>query len=368
MKQTIALIFSYEELNTNVLWNSRLWNLKNEIDFHYVAYAPLGFQSLFFAADEIITIPEGVNSFRKYSQVSEYFPMRSRISSISRNVFRSRVEDYILKFKPTNLTLLMLLRLIATDRQKKFLYSSNTFDWIRKDFKTRYKVKIQSGMFTNWKRRSRKREIFLVPVQNYLRYDGKKLFVTEFSLMEDLRLLFFGHFNAISGGIIDVFQNSIYSNLNSSSKKLIFIRTRNYQRKQPQHNTLLTDVLSITKSLLNNNFKVINIGSPALSLRSNLSWRERSKYLEFSDLSLDAELEITSGPIICRADAGLFTLICCMPNPLVVLTEEWSSFLGISLLEARKIAGINADVDNLAMIQNIDYLLLNMNKYFEQKL
>jgi hypothetical protein len=367
VKQTIGLIFSYEELNTNVLWNSRLWNLKKDCDFNYVAYAPKGFHSLFFAADEIITIPEKFNSYGKYSQVSEYFPVRSRIKSSVHNVFCRTIRYIILKFNPTNSTLLILLRLLATDRQKEFLYSNKTFDWIRKDFKTRNKVCNQTEKFTNRKSVYRISENYLVPVQNYLKYDGNKLFIEHFSLEQDFRFLFHEHFRAISGGIGDVFQNSIFSNLNLSSQKIINIRTRNYQRKQPEHNTRLENVLNITKVLTNNNFKVINIGSPPLSLKSHLSNKEMMNYSEFGDLSLDDELKVTSGPIICNADAGLFVLVCCMPNPLVVLTEEWSSYLGISLLEARKIAGFNTDIDNLSDIQTSDYLLLNMNKYFEKK-
>ena len=367
MKQTIGLIFSYEELNTNVLWNSSLWNLKNDFDFNYVAYAPEGFHSLFFAADEIITIPKKLNSYDKYSQVSEYFPARSRIKSLVHNVFCSTIRYIILKFNPTNSILLKLLRLLASDRQKKFLYSKDTFDWIRKDFKTRSKVSSQIRKQANRKSAYRDSGSFLVPVQNYLRYDGNNLFIEHFSLVQDFRFLFNEHFRAISRGIGDVFQKSNFSNLDLSSQKLINIRTRNYQRKQPEHNTRLENVLNITKVLTNNNFKVVNIGSPPLSLKSHLSNEEMMNYSEFGDLSLDNELKVTSGPIICRADAGLFVLMCCMPNPLVVLTEEWSNSLGVSLLSARKIAGISTDIDNLSDIQNSDYLLLSMNNYFEKK-
>jgi hypothetical protein len=193
------------------------------------------------------------------------------------------------------------------------------------------------------------------------------VFVNHFSLDEDFKFLFGEHFKAISGGITEVFRNSKFSELDQNLKKKINIRTRNYQKKQPVHNTQLKDVLSITKILTGNNFKVTNIESSPLSLKSHLSKEELMNYEEFDDLTLDDELKITSGPIICRADAGLFVLMSCLPNPLVVLSEEWSSFLGISLLEARKIAGLNLDKINLVDFQNKNQLLLSMHRYFEKE-
>lgn len=74
MVRTIGVVFSYEELNTNVLVNAMLWNAKKTSDFKYIAYAPSGFSGLFFAADEVVVIPDAINSFKKYSEVSEHFP------------------------------------------------------------------------------------------------------------------------------------------------------------------------------------------------------------------------------------------------------------------------------------------------------
>ena len=71
--KTIALVFSYEELNVNVLLNSVLWNQKKSEEFRYVAYVPAGFRTLFFSADEIVEIPRELSDFKKYSEVSEYF-------------------------------------------------------------------------------------------------------------------------------------------------------------------------------------------------------------------------------------------------------------------------------------------------------
>ncbi len=72
--RTIGVVFSYEELNTNVLFNAVLRNLKRNNSIKVIAYVPVGFGKLFFSADEIIEIPNYLNKFKKYSEVSEYFP------------------------------------------------------------------------------------------------------------------------------------------------------------------------------------------------------------------------------------------------------------------------------------------------------
>ncbi len=171
-KLTIVLIFSYEELNTNVLWNSVIWNLKKTMDLNYVAYAPTGFHSLFFAADKIIDIPSELNSFVSYQGVSEYFPKRTRIMNKILNIYRGMVQHFILKFNPKGSFLLMVLRNIATDRQLKFLYSGKTYKWIKKDFKTRSRFYGPYRILSGLKRANRSNKTFLIPVQNYLRFDG----------------------------------------------------------------------------------------------------------------------------------------------------------------------------------------------------
>ena len=200
-KYTIALIFSYEELNTNVLWNSVIWNLKKTLDINYVAYAPTGFHSLFFAADEIINIPSELNSFVRYQEVSEYFPKRTKIANKIHNIYRGIVQRVILKFNPTGSILLMILRTIAADRQLKFLYSSKTFKWIKEDFKTRSRSCDPFRILSGNSRASKLNKTFLIPVQNYLRFDGRRegkkkggLFVDHFSLNEDFKFFFWRAF------------------------------------------------------------------------------------------------------------------------------------------------------------------------------
>ena len=173
-KYTIALIFSYEELNTNVLWNSVSWNLKKTLDINYVAYAPAGFHSLFFAADEIINIPSEFNSFVRYKEVSEYFPKRTKIANKILNIYRGIVQRVILKFNPTGSILLMILRTKVTDRQLKFLYSSKTFKWIKEDFKTRSRVCDPFRILSGHSGVNKLNKTFLIPVQNYLRFDGRR--------------------------------------------------------------------------------------------------------------------------------------------------------------------------------------------------
>jgi hypothetical protein len=158
------------------------------------------------------------------------------------------------------------------------------------------------------------------------------------SLTESFRYLFKEHEKAIKGGL------RIKKDAVVNSKK-VFLRTRNYSYKQPIHNTSPDDVLEITKSLIASGINVINIGSPALSVGQYLGSTEIGRYQEFSNvLNLDEEITLIDAPVICRADAGLFVLIAMLPLPIICLTKEWSDFLDVSLINARKASGWNEDL------------------------
>ena len=323
--KTIILIFSYEELNVNVLLNSVLHNTRKDHKFKYVAYVPIGFKSLFFSADEIIEIPSEINSFRNYSEVAEYGVAKEgeQVELMVKVNFKVRKSIFYCldKFPLKDGVLIKILSTMKTPRQSKYLYKSNVIKWIKQDAKKRFG-----------------KNYVVVPAQNCIKIENACVKFQSSSLTENFKYLFKEHEKAIKSGL------RLKTNLEFSSNK-VFLRTRNYSQKQTVHNTSPEDILDITKTLLALGFTVINVGSPALSIAHNLNVLEMIKYQEFSNvLNLDEEIDFLNGPIICRADAGLFVLIAMLPLPIICLTEEWSDFLNVSLMNARKASGWNMDV------------------------
>ena len=151
--KTFAVVFSYEELNINVFLNSAMWNLKQKADIKFLAYTPKGFEKLFFAADEIIEIPQSVNSFRFYSEVSEYAVAQNQnfLPLVKQKVMsfcRSSTYRLFKAFKIRNQFLSSLLNLIPSDRARKFLFASGVWSWCKDDFELRVPSSDGGGGFS----------------------------------------------------------------------------------------------------------------------------------------------------------------------------------------------------------------------------
>lgn len=197
--RTIGVVFSYEEMNTNVLLNATLRNQKKNNSMKIIAYVPTGFSYLFFSADEIVEIPRYLNNFTNYSEVSEYFPQQS-------NALRSRIWNKLkYKFLPIYLNLLVRIRisdqrlvfalkLFPTNRQKYFLYESGVWDWVLSDFKKRVIRKERSVVF---------------PVTDYLSFRSSRLEMKVSTLGESFQYLFSELYFAISDGITEEFRKKI---------------------------------------------------------------------------------------------------------------------------------------------------------------
>ena len=327
--KTIVLVFSFEELNTNVLLNSVIRNQKERHDFRYAAYAPPGFSKLFFGADEIITIPENINSFRRYSEISEYLPIPiTFIDKVKRRI-RFKIQDLILNliimFKPSNQLLLAMLRVIPSPRQKKYLYDSGIFKYIK-----------------NHARQKFGKDIIVVVVQDFLVFSAGKFSMSSKSLDQSFRYYFKEHYEAISNGLKLQPDQPV---LPGKNPRVVF-RTRNYLSKQPEHNTKIEDVLPLVRCFIENKWNVVNIGSPALSLIPHLTPVERSFFTEISNkLTIDEEFKYFCYPVVCRADAGLFVLLATVDTPLILLSKEWSEHLNVTLVDARNLAGLLSTLD-----------------------
>lgn len=330
-KRLIALVFSFEELNTNVLWNSILFNLKfsnNTNEVKYIAYAPKGFKSLFFCADEVVEIPPKYLEFKSYQEVSEYVKEKKNYK------FEQIIKKFIILFKIQNKLLLNLLFLIRTPRAKKYL-TRRIMKYVRHDLESKMKSFNETNGIGNFS---------IVHVQDFLRITEEyNLFIDSFDLTSSYKYLFEEHKRAIENGIIDCWQERFNTELILNKK--IVLRSRNYEKKQPHSNTKLEQVTPIIRYLLKRNYTIINIGTPVLHLEfANEDFG--NSYQEFNAvLSIDEEFSLLKCPVISIADAGLFTLLSCIPLPIIALTGEWSTFLGCDLFEARRKFGLNFDLE-----------------------
>jgi hypothetical protein len=227
--------------------------------------------------------------------------------------------------------LVTVLKVIATYRQRYFLYKSGVWKWVLRDYKSRT---IKSERWV------------VFPVQDHISISDSHLEMKVSTLGESFKYLFSELYLAITDGIVEEYKQKFYKISPKNAPKSIFFRTRSYVQKQQVHNTTKSDVLDLIIQLLDKNVRVINIGSPALSLKDDLNPRYSEDYQELSNpLSIDEELEILEGPIVCRADAGLFVLIACLPVPIICLTPEWSESFGVQLMKARAEFGIEGDLD-----------------------
>lgn len=231
--------------------------------------------------------------------------------------------------KIRNKALISILTRIPTPRQKKFLYQSGVWKWAKKDFQSRSQFKGP-------------RSSYIFPVIDSLTIIKDNLYFKYPTLTESFRNYFTHLETAIQTGIIHEFSRSNFISKKVLNPNRVVLRTRNYRLKQPNHNTTIEDVQELVNQLAKAGFNIVNIGNPALSL---LDLFDHPEYCEIDNkLNINEELSEIYGPVVTRADAGLFVLIACLPYPLVCLTDEWNKFLGVDLMSARKIAGMTQDL------------------------
>lgn len=330
---THIVLFSFCELNTNVLVNSIMWQKKKERNFQYIAYVPEDFAPLFFAADEIVYIPDEVLAYTSYREVSDYLgPIGNSPTSKFLRLLHERWNSFVLKlcvkFELSGRLLKFILRFFRSYRQQKFLYSSGTLNWVIKDLKSR-----------------KLNQFDLIVAHNYLDYSRNDLRVQTTDLGVSYEYYFSEHYKAILNGI--GYEISARGFLPEPSiEKSIVLRTRNYKLKAVNHNSEVDTTIKLVQDLTDSGIRTINLGSPVLSLpKSFTSKIPEGLYEEISDLRFLQELNFLNSPIVTRADAGLFVFIACIPISIVTLTPEWSSMFNIYLMHARAEANYPLDLE-----------------------
>jgi hypothetical protein len=339
-KKTIAVVFAYDELNINVLTNAMIWKAKQHEDLTFIAYTPPGFQGLFFAADFHVEIPDSDNSFFRYSEVLEDLtPSLNFTRKVEYKFWNFLIPLIIrvsksLKIKDRNVVRVVTI-FQPHSRQRKYLINSGVWEKCKRDFESKCK-------------RFGYPNPLIYPANHILRYSDSQLRFGSKSLMENFEYLFKVLYESIEIGLIDRFVGSRFlsppPDHQKCNKKVIVLRTRNFNKKQPIHNSTEQEIVQLSLNLLNRGISIKNIGNPALSIISSIPSSLKQHYREFNNiLSINEELYEIGSPIITRADAGLFTLMACLPFPLHCLTAEWSSFFDVNLLEARRLAGHKFD-------------------------
>ena len=321
--KVFAFVFSFEEVNTNVFVNALMRHRRS--DQYFVAYCPKGFQPLFFNADLVIEIPDGYIKYQSYSEVSETRSRFEGLIQMSRAIGLDLLSSFRRFLKPQHL--LGLGSMLRTLRTHRYLYASGAWGWVQKDAKSRWgKAGLQYGR--------------VIHVSGYFVITPNGLTFFR-NLEQSYRFRFRELADAIEGGM-RIRQAAV-----EVSKKQVVIRTRNYASKAIMHNSDSEETLFVTRHLLRKGYNVINVGSPPLKMAlpdnpgNNSSVDAMGNYLELASPSLVSEIDtiLESDFVVTRADAGLFTLMALVDRPLVTISAEWSTPLGVTLMESRANSG-----------------------------
>jgi hypothetical protein len=213
--------------------------------------------------------------------------------------------------------------MLRTLRTSRYLYKSGAWAWVKADARRRWgKSQLNYGK--------------VIHISDYFVVTPRSLII-----FHNLQHSFTFRFNELAEAIKSGM--SLRANVVGSKghQKQVVMRTRAYLSKATMHNSDQVQTLLVTRFLLERGYKVINIGSPPLSLSRFVGSDGESRYVELSSPSLAREIQIImeSDFVVTRADAGLFTLMALVGKPLVAISNEWSIFLGTSLLDARAGSG-----------------------------
>jgi hypothetical protein len=309
----------------------------------FVAYCPKEFAPLFFSADLVIHIPDAYIKYSKYSEVSETFAWwpgswGEKFIQLYFSLGLSLIRKVQRVLKPNHL--LSLSTMLRTLRTSRYLYQSGVWAWVRADARSRWgKSQLKYGK--------------VIHISDYFVVTPRSLMI-----FHNLQDSFTFRFNELAEAIMSGMSLRFKVIGSRGPQKQVVMRTRAYSSKATMHNSDYEQTLLVTRLLLERGYKVINIGSPPLSLSLSLSRLvgsdSESRYVELSSPSLAREIQtiMESDFVVTRADAGLFVLMAFVGKPLVTISNEYSVFLGTSLLDARARSG--QDICDLNLANSIN--------------
>ena len=280
---------------------------------YFVAYVPPGFRTLAFAADEVVEYPASLCAYSTYSEVNETVSGSGIRSGVIGVKFRSAWLWTLYKCRIRNSALMTALRLWATPRAIQFFYRSGISRWATQDAGARFADD----------------DLRIMLVGDFTEVVGDDIRLTRPDLMDSFHRRFSRLATAISEGLT--------LSTSASRRDQLLIRTRNYTHKAPVHNTNESAATNVARCALEQGLSVVNVGSPPMRLEI-----EHAQYGESNhELDLDGEACLWGSPIATQGDAGLFTLVSCVDQPLCILSIEWSESVfptaPISLLSARRL-------------------------------
>lgn len=304
-QRVLVALFGFEELNSLALFNAQINLARGLKTFsRFVVYVPPGFAALAFEADEVVEYPQHLLSYNRYSEVNDFVPTRQGehvlASRLTQRVMRAMAKLILhtaAQLHLRNQATIQALRLSATPRMRKYLFSSGLFQWAKADVTQRFGKNAR-----------------VTVISDYIVLDNDAVVLMQPNLKSSFERRFAAMGGALSRGM------RLPGRSDSKSRVVIF-RTRNYSRKAPVHNTRVGDIYRLVQVALGRGWRVINIGSPCTPLPVR-----HPHYSEISNLlSIDQEDELLAlHPVVQRADAGLFTWVCCRPVPICALGREWS--------------------------------------------
>jgi hypothetical protein len=325
----------------------------------FAVYSPGEFIGCYFHAQEIHEI-HSVN-FDNYSSVSNYslkYFSKSDPSSWLRSQYSEYLLNNILHTIPRQFFHMLPAYLKADYKARKFLFKTGIYKNIKQIAQLNHNKFLGTGQYVNLA----SMEKLDYDIHNFLNIQFKnlRLMILDGALQNsvDRESHTMSWVNSLSQNDEHYLQFESMLNFISDNEKTIYIRTRNIPGSASAHNTNIGMLKSLISTLLQNNFKVINSGTPTFLLEIN-----NPRYLEIShNLPVVVQQFLASKCLrtVTSAEAGLFTAWAATDIPLITFGQEWSITNlpeKISLLEARSKLGILdssiEDGQNTELIRNV---------------
>lgn len=331
----VGVVYAFSEANHAVFQNAGIWRLREEFGIEAHVYAPKEYLGLYWAATQRFLIsPSPYASMSEIQQYEKSPIQRRKISSWFSSGGVNYFYNLFLDMLPTVIFHSLPKYFTADYKSRKFLFKSGIYRLCKKHF-------LRGNHEGN--------AIFLGTTMYTNPGNGRKF---RRNLTRHFQESFENLFQQISTGCFadfpswteqdtfrDIEINPIFEFFKLSGKT-VFLRTRNLNNSVRFQNASADKIRPVVLYLLNNGIKVVNSGTPPVSLDIT-----HSGYFEFSHkLPVDEELRIASlcNFVMNSAWAGLFVAVATLRKNLITFDREWSEVhlsSPISILDARKKAG-----------------------------
>jgi hypothetical protein len=340
--QQYSLLFPFSEVNYAVFQNAGIHALKKHKKCEVKIYTPHEFAGCYFHANYVEPLEE--LPYVNYSEISNYhFPEFSKRRI--KTWVNPQIPNYLLQVFQQSLPAHLFHKLpagIKADyKMKRYLYKSGIYKEVKRKERHNKSCFLGTSIYFDLNKFEEYKCDNSEAMQR--NFENLNQMIEDNAILREEQILNWGtEFNTNpTANFEDLYSLEKATSFILENRNVAYVRTRTISGVAQVHNTNIDLHRLMVETLLEKDFAVLSLGTPAIELGI-----EHPRYLEIShSLSIKSQFYLAAKCAIrvMSAEAGLFVAWAATELPLILIGREWSETnlsQPISLITTRHRIGI----------------------------